>query len=59
MDKVNNLRLFPTFNLSTNIHTLKKILTDGCGFDPVAHVLKSFNFSILQPKIYNFGLILL
>ena len=60
MGKVNNLRLFLIYNLSNNIHTSKKkILNRWVWLDPVEHMLKGFNFSILQPEMYNFGLILL
>ena len=47
MCKVNNLTLFLIYNLSNNIHALKKNLNRWMWLDPVAHMLKDFCLHIL------------
>ena len=50
MGKVNNLRLFLIYNLSNNIHILKKNVNRWVWLDPVAHMLKGFCLHILIPQ---------
>ena len=59
MCRVNNFRLFLIYNLSNNIHALKKTLNRWVWLDPVAHMLKGFcsHIAISQfvTKIHKFS----